>query len=494
MACGPRLTYNRPPYTGRRPEEIATSKPVRVALDPQLGAWAPEVKYTLKTLLRIAGYPCAFAWASEDGSEDLYYGPSRERPGSAVALPWAGEAFDEVGRVDPVAVSDWRGLRMVRFAGREPDPVFAAFWMLTGAREPSYPRSGADDLDLGQTLLFREGILERPLVSEYAAWLGRALARGERAPRPWPWVAGGTRAVVALSHDVDYPEILRWIEPLRTLLRCGLSSWPVALGQLRDPDRFWRFEDWMKWEASVDGRSAFYFMARKGSLLRHAMGTPDAFYDVRAPRYRRLLGRIREAGFEIGLHASFDAWRFPERFAAEKRLLEEASGGEVAGNRHHYWHLDPAAPEETLDHAARAGFRYDSTLALEYYPGFRRGVCHPFRPFHRGRRREIPLVEVPPTWMDDQYDSRLSRNGVQDPERHAAELLRRVRELDGVAVLDYHVRGMDRDAFPRWGGWLVRLLGDLDLGDVTFATPARIAEWYEAHERGLDAASDDGAV
>jgi hypothetical protein len=229
-------------------------------------------------------------------------------------------------------------------------------------------------------------------------------------------------------------------------------------------------------------------MARQGSLVRYLSGDPDAFYDIGTPRYRSLLSTLRERGCEIGLHASFRSSEFPERYAEEKQRVEDASGGEIAGTRQHYWRLDPHAPHESLAHLAEAGFAYDSSLGFERLPGFRRGTCHPFRPWHPEQRRALDIVEVPPAWMDDHYDGRVIDHGLV-PEAHARLLLDQAAESGGVAVVDYHVRGMNERFFPNWGAWLKGFLPGARPAGMVGRTPAEIAAAWKSHTQRLTKAS-----
>jgi len=130
--------------------------------------------------------------------------------------------------------------------------------------------------------------------------------------------------------------------------------------------------------------------------------TPDTFYDIGSPAFRKLFGELRQAGFEIGLHASYRAFASPEQFAAEIGHLEAVSGGKVVGNRHHYWHMNPSDPEATLKLHETLGLDYDSSLIHNRYVGWRRGIAHPYFPFVQAERREIGTLQVPATWMDNQ--------------------------------------------------------------------------------------------
>jgi hypothetical protein len=221
------------------------------------------------------------------------------------------------------------------------------------------------------------------------------------------------------------------------------------------------------------------------------MGTPDDFYDIRSDRFRQLFRYLLDEGCEIGLHASWNAWRTVDILAAERRRVEETCGVTVEGNRHHYWHLNPDAPDETLALHEAAGLAYDSSLGLEFYPGFRRGICHPFRPYHIKARREITTLQLPPCWMDDHFDRRLVVNRISDPVDCARSLIRTVASLGGVIVVDYHSRGMNSDFYPRYGKWLRTLMErDVD-SSIRYRTAAQVVHDYARYERQLISLSRD---
>ncbi len=471
--------------------------PLAVGLHPALGPWAPEVTYTLRTLLRIAGHPCAFRWAGTEGPPlDLYYGPPAGAPSATVCVPWSGRTFDLLDEAEPTGLVEGDGTARLAFdeaPGVEPgsDLVFAAYWCLMAPYETRAPRSRFDDLDLSDTAFRRLGLAATPLVSRWGAWLRGRFAAAGRQGLPLPWVGGGRDAAFAFTHDVDYPEVIRWLEPLRLLRSNGRRRLRVAADVARGASHYWTFQEWIDLERELGARPAFYFMARKGSLLRYALGTPDDFYDVRAPRFARLFRSLADQGCEIGLHASYHAHRSARMLREERERLEQAAGVPVAGNRHHYWHLDPGAPFETLRRHESAGLRYDSSLGLEYYPGFRRGICHPFRPYHPGERRELDVVQLPPAWMDDHFDRRLAMNGVTDPGAAARGLLDAVRETGGVAVVDYHSRGMNGAVYPRYGPWLAGLARQHLASGWDHATPGALVERYLGYERSLSDASSD---
>lgn len=471
--------------------------PVLVALDPGITPWLPEVTWTIRTLLHVAGHGATFR-VLEQGTADIYYGRG-SGVDAPIRLPWGGGHFgyqglQEPGRLfrdGPVPLLDFGAADRIQ---RQSDPEFArdvvlaSFWLLTNPVETLLPRSRTDDLDFSGTLHVQERLFELPLVSIWAMALRRRLAAAGKPGRPLPWSATGEPAFV-FTHDVDYPEIIRWIEAPRALTRGrGALAWQIASGR----SHFWTFREWIDLVGEFGAAPAFYFMARRGSLAQYALGTPDDFYDVRSARFRSLFGELREAGCEIGLHASYHAHRRAATLTAERQRLQEATGTEIHGNRNHYWHLDPDAPHETLRKLAAAGFVYDSSLGLEYYPGWRRGICHPFRPWHPGLRREAGLLELPPTWMDDHFGRRRVRNGVTDPDATAGQLLEQARAVSGLVIVDYHSRGMNADIYPEYGPWLARFVRERLRCGWRVTSPMSIAEAWNRYTASLDALAGAG--
>ncbi|HEY7568539.1 MAG TPA: polysaccharide deacetylase family protein [Gemmatimonadaceae bacterium] len=481
------------------------ARPLRVALDKTVSHSRAEIVYVLSTLLDIAGYAAHFSWAPENDASsehpvDIYYGPRTTFPAHLTigSVPWAFASAPEreassartAGDIDHL---DFAGAGASAGSGHrfENDVVFASYWLLTGARETTWPRSRWDDLRGEGSVLVSRGLLRRAPVSRYGMHIRRRFESLGIEPLPWPWETSPATAAVSFTHDVDYPQIIRWIEVPRTLLRGKpRHAWGIARGT----QHFWRFGDWVEFERRFGARPTFFFMARRGSLRRFATGTPDAFYDVRDREFSELFTELKDAGAEIGLHASFHAFRSADMLRNERERIESVAQVKVTGNRHHYWHLDPEDPNETLRHHELAGFTYDSSLGLEYYPGWRRGICHPFRPFHPGQRRAVDTVQVPPAWMDDHFDRRRSVNDISDPDGTAKELLDTARTLAGTCVVDYHARGMNADFYPRYGPWLARFAEREMTRGVHFATAAELADAYRERVRTLSAAGCDDTL
>ncbi len=478
---------------------------LRLALDPALtGCHAPEIAWTWRYLLAGAGY----AWRVCDLAEpsDIAYVADPQRaPDARMVIQATPRRWEQRSAPRLVGVASVDGFTHPLYNGERTDEqllaiergrliiardlIFDVFWLLTGQEEAHFPKNRHGYVDLTGTPYLRNNVLRQGLTSGIGARFEQLLSDlgippGE--PR-WPH---GKRAAAAISHDVDYPEVVRWVEPLRVLLRQGVRGLPAALDVLTGKRHHWQFDAWLALERALGAPSAFYFVARQGSLREYALGTPDSFYDIRAPQFRALFRTLIEAGCEIGLHSSYNAYASIEQFEREKRLLEEVAGVPIVGNRHHYWHMDPVNPEATLAIHERLGFVYDASLTHDRYIGWRRGSCWPFFPFIRQERRELRTLQLPTGWMDSQLFLQRDANP-GEPDEVLRALADRTAAQGGLLLVNVHDYVFDDALFPGWVAAMQRLWEYLRArGDFWMAAPAEIAAHWHARYRRLLASSE----
>ncbi len=327
------------------------------------------------------------------------------------------------------------------------------------------------------------GLGDRPIVNEYVAFLGRLIeARLGVAGRPrWP---DGRVAAIALSHDVDLPDryafLANSIRPWRlrrnprTYLRTTLRL-VAERSRDRHPQDHWLFEPIMASEAELGFRSTFFFAA----VPFHAqLGAPeDVHYDLAQPRFKRAFGAIRDAGFEIGLHASYRAHQDGLRLAAERARLAGLAGTDIGGVRHHYWQLGPN-PAATLRAHEQAGFAYDSSIAFNDHVGFRRSVALPFRPYDDGLGRPLHTIQLPTFCMDGNlfYES----NDVDAAVETVNGLVERIAATGGMGSIDWHIQTSHpvNRAFRPWGIAYQEILRSLAArNDLWVTSLGAIADW-----------------
>lgn len=471
---------------------------LKVAISPQLKTlYGPEVYWTWRLLLSGIGLP--WEEVSIDSSDyDVAYVLENQRVAPCrLRINARPEYWAHRSSLRLTGIKESNGWRLPAFENElfytdffrvadncvvcTRDLIFDIFWLVTGQAEQQWTRDEKDRFQLNEAQEDWKHVFRLALASGIGDQMENLfLELGFPIPVPrWPQ---GKRAAVCVGHDVDYPEVIRWLEPLRIVHKRGLQGFSTAVSVLTGKRNHWHIPSWVQAEKRLNIKSAFYFVPRQGSLLRYALGTPDPFYDVRSRRFRALFQVLLDEGFEIGMHASYQAFESQERFANEKYLLEHVSGQPIEGNRHHYFHLDPDNSESTLLLHERIGLKYDTSLGHALYIGWRRSFCWPFFPFHQGERREIKTLQLSTAWMDDHLFRRHEHNPGDRGEilRALADV---VAEQGGCLVIDIHDYVFDEVLFPEWAKTYFALLGYLlERSDFWIETPKAIAQhWQQRH-------------
>lgn len=345
--------------------------------------------------------------------------------------------FDDGSHGDAVLQPAADGLRLAL------DVFGSAFFMLTRYEELVVPsRDQHGRFPAAATLACRAGFTERPIVNEYVELLWVALSR------LWPGLERRRRhSRVTVTHDVDVPLSLRGKRPnqvLRTVAgdvvrrRDARLAARRAREALRRPraDR-WRedpaftFDFLMQTSERFGLRSSFNFMSRPG-------GRYPALYSLDEPWARALLREIHHRGHRLGLHVSYDAFGDAERTRSEFEQLTAVACAEGItqsrwGGRQHYlrWQ-NPTTWQDWED----AGLDFDSTVGFAEGPGFRCGVCYPFRVFNLRRRAALRLEERPLLFMETSLFNRNVRP--HDAIERAIALHHTCRRYGGELVLLWH--------------------------------------------------------
>lgn len=434
---------------------------IRISIDPPLSEkHYPEISWVWRFLLTGMGVP----WQEVPWGEaaDIVYGINLESKPTCLLLIEANlQYWDDPSRWKLNSVSGSERLPCLMFKGAHEivpaveivngkyrirhDTIFDIFWLLTGQEEPSLPHNKHGWADISNTVYQKENILSRGLVSEIGCQLEQIITQFGFALLPrWP---GSKKAAACVGHDVDYPEIVHWLEPMRILMGGHPNRFVAASSVLRGERHNWHFQEWIDLEKRWGPGSAFYFVPRKGSIIEYLTVTPDPFYDVTSLRFKNLFHLLAAEGFEIGMHASYRACENTARFLREKEHLEQTAGVPIYGNRHHYWHVDPLDVEGTLLLHERVGLKYDSSLVHEYYLGWRRSSSWPFFPFSQRQKREIKTLQIPTGWMDIQSFQHAAYNSGISIQT-LIELAGVVTKQSGCLMLDIHDCYFDDFLYP----------------------------------------------
>jgi hypothetical protein len=244
------------------------------------------------------------------------------------------------------------------------------------------------------------------------------------------------------------------------------------------------FRDVAECEHNFGFKSTFMFAA----ISRYDAGASpyDVAYSIKLPSVRSAMEYVQHGGSEIGLHASYDAYKSIDCFERERTRLAKAAGCPVSGLRHHFWHTGRDV-ERTLLFHEQAGFTYDSSIAWNERVGFRRSVAAPYRPWNSAKQREINVLQLPVCIMDGNlfYEEGMSVElAIQQMIAAVTELLKH----GGLGVVDWHSDASHPKTprYKKWGKAYFEFLGRLSqIPQLWVTNLGEIADWLQNRERHL---------
>jgi peptidoglycan/xylan/chitin deacetylase (PgdA/CDA1 family) len=316
----------------------------------------------------------------------------------------------------------------------------------------------AERLILRESFQFKEQIHEFPIVNKYILFIKDVLKNKFPSLVFNPFLENNKKYAIGLSHDVDFPDKYApryspFLSPGSSIgkhLKMYQKKITATLNRLRDPfpDNHWLFEKIMDSEEKHGFKSTFFF----ASISKFdSYGTKeDVNYNLKNYRFRNVIEKIKERGFEVGLHASYNAYKALERFQLEKKRIEDVSNDEVVGLRHHGWHLSKNI-EQTFEFHEKAGFNYDSSLSFNESLGFRYNIAFPFYPWKLSENRPLQVMQLPVFCMDGNLF-----NQKIETSQAIAQIIKyidTIKRYEGIGIIDWHVRTSypTNNNFTEWG-------------------------------------------
>lgn len=371
------------------------------------------------------------------------------------------------------------------------DIIASTFFLLSRSEELDTceeKRDGWARFRAEASLLYKASLLKRPLVNEYAEQLWSWITSCGFGPeRKSPW--GAKSFAVVLSHDIDAIQRYRAWPPVRACYdfglkhrdlskatRIALEYAAVRLGMRCDP--YNNLRELASLEERHGFRSSFYFMAGR-------TGPRDARYCIEDARVQMLAWELRDAGFEVGLHASFSSYDDLRGFREEKIRLEKALRSPVYGGRQHC--LRWRNPQ-SWSVWSEADMLYDSTVGFPELEGFRCGICHPFQPFDVKQKEAMSIWELPLTVMDQtllKYQSLSPEVGYE----RIVHMLETVQRHHGVFVLLWHNSFLHDLALPGWREVYEDVLSHISRMNAFVATGEQVVRRWRSFMQELSVSS-----
>lgn len=324
-----------------------------------------------------------------------------------------------------------------------------------------------DRLNSLNSFQYEKGYQDKPIVNLYVNYLKEVMANSFDFDFV-PLFPKGIKSVIILSHDVDDPLKYAMLDSYK-LFPKNLSVKQLMLYHMeavkktfektiqKDKDIYWVFEDVMNSESKHGFKSTFFFASRN-RFDKHANFKEDVPYNIDTKEFKLIFQKMNSNGFEIGLHASYFAKNDSIFLKNEIEKLERISEKKLVGNRHHFWQIGPN-PELTLSSHVSNGLLYDSSLAFNDAPGYRRSVALPYFLFDKNKEQVIENMQIPTFMMDSNFmkNPKFGQDHALDQARHYID---EFHKIGGVGAIDWHVRtsSTNSNRFKKWGEVYIQIL------------------------------------
>lgn len=327
--------------------------------------------------------------------------------------------------------------------------IFAtSFFMLTRWEEyVNKKRDSHNRFPATESLAYKQGFLDRPIVNEYVEWLKKELLKLDCSMK-----FKERKFELFLTHDVDnlymwkgWPQVIRIAlgdivkrkDPSLAYERFA-EYFLIKREKIKDPfDTF----DWLMDKSEAVGvKSRFYFMS--GGVTSY-----DNNYKIDEPRALELIENIKRRGHTIGIHPSYNAYNDFEQFKKEKELLEEIVGETIVEGREHYLRFEvPTTWQIWEDH----GMQVDTTCGYADKEGFRCGVCYPYSVFNVLTRKKLKLKERPLTVMEGSFATYQPNISSTEMLKKIEDLIEKVKQYNGEFVLLWHNSSFNTEGWKRY--------------------------------------------
>lgn len=277
------------------------------------------------------------------------------------------------------------------------DIVASTFFLITRYEEIIRPncRDKHGRFQGRESLPFRAGFIQRPVVEEYGELLRKCLRMaGIEVKEPQPHFSR-----VFLTHDVDLP----WTKYTLSgaFKRFGgelmhqhrLIAYPfLNIVGRPEKDPFYTFKAIVNADKLVSSAESVYFIKSGGHCKPE-----DAEPYIRDKGWKRLQTLLDEAKATLGYHVSYEAGKDPAKIAEELNTLRCVTKRKIVYSRNHYLaSREPAHYHDLINN----GITDDFTMAYADVAGFRIGTCRPVKWIDPSSVAITELTLHPMTIMD----------------------------------------------------------------------------------------------
>jgi peptidoglycan/xylan/chitin deacetylase (PgdA/CDA1 family) len=275
--------------------------------------------------------------------------------------------------------------------------------------------------------------------------------------------------IVNLTHDIDF--IRKTYQYITHDLR-WFNLFNVRHA-FRSEEPYWTFENMMKVEEKAGVRSTFFFLEESipWNFFRiNKWNLTFGKYKFSDPAVKKLIKTLKDHGWEVALHGSFNSYRNEELLKQEKLHLEDALGDKVYGVRQHFLNLDIPL---TWKLQREAGFVYDSSLGRRHDIGFYQNHYVPLE------HKKSGMLIIPITIMDTYIRSKVKG----EPSKVWKLILEIIDEAEmngAVLSILWHNNYFNENEYPGYGKLYNRIIWECKNRGAEFLTSLEIYKRFSS--------------
>lgn len=412
---------------------------------------SPRVKYIFDFLFtEILGL--TYELTHEKEKIRNYQGPkfsyAKNPVGDELFFEAAQLLFETALLLQPIDFCDYEnmtGFYFVSKRSRMPfDPFASAFLMVTCYNEYLlHKKDKYDRYRASQSLNYKAGFLDKPMVDIYALGLKKILAEHfpelEFRERKFKYVA-------TFDIDMAYSYLEKGLTTnlggfARSFVLSDFKDIRTRYGVLfrGEPDPFDTYDYIFNTCAGNGIETKFFFLLGDKSRL-------DKNIAYENEKFRDLIKDIA-AKTEVGIHLSFGSHVSNGVMLQEMKRLEEITGAAPTINRFHYLRFTLPSSYMRLQ---KIGIKEDYSMAYATRIGFRSGTCTPYY-FFNLLNNEVSGLKVYPFAFMDTTLSHYRRFTPEESIDRIRQVLKAVKEVGGLCIGLWHNSSFTEEG--EWKGW-----------------------------------------
>jgi len=280
-------------------------------------------------------------------------------------------------------------------------------------------------------------------------------------PQSLPDYPNNRQFALVLTHDVDF------VRPSWKYYAYHIVARPLTILKvsLRRVNPYNTFSKIINLEKKFDAKSTFFFMANEKDPT-------GVRYQIES--LENEIGMLKDEGFEIGLHGSYNAYKDPDLLRIEKNRFKKAVKIKVVGYRNHYLRFKIPETWEILE---RAGFKYDSTLGYNDLIGFRGGLPYPFMPSEIGLV-DCTILEIPLVVMDVTLFVHMNLP-LKEAWKEIDRIFKLAEKYHGVITVNWHSDKFDGIYWKNWERVYIKILKEAKRRRAWLTNCEELIEWWK---------------